>query len=142
MTSETETGKLRYLSAIFAAALLSACAGPGTAPSAEERVAERAMERWRLMIAEDFAAAYEYLSPAQRTVATAMDYQRRFLVTNVRWTDAQLLDVECEAEACAARIRLDITVIKPLPQVPSFDNSQTISEQWISAEGEWWYVPD
>lgn len=140
MVVERKSITLRWMAALCPVVLLGACTTLQP-PSPEERVAQRAQERWDHLIAGEFDAAYGYLSPAQRTTGSLEAYRRHLMLSRVEWKEASVLDVECGAEACTARIQLDMVVVQPLPRVPAFDASQTIDEQWVLVESEWWHVP-
>jgi hypothetical protein len=123
------------------ALLVAACAGTGGGPSDEQRVGKRAQERWDLVLAGDLAAAYGFLSPAQRSATSSLDYQRSVLQSRIRWKEARLDSAECGLETCEVRVSLDMTIVSPVPGVTAYDIEQIVTEQWVKAENEWWFVP-
>jgi len=115
---------------------LGACAS--LQPKAPEvEVAERAQQRWDALIKKDFAKAYTYTQPAFRAVVKPEIYPSRF--TNAaEWKDVQVHQVNCEAERCTVRIRLNSKILLPayrrLPDVVSY-----FDENWVRENGQWWY---
>lgn len=129
---------------LLAASMALVAGGCATAPggmSPEEQVRIRAQERWDLLLAGRLEAAYGYLSPAQRSATSLLDYQRQMLASKVHWRSAQAEGTECSEEACTARVEVGIRVMAAVPGVPAYNLRQTVEEQWIRAENQWWFVP-
>jgi hypothetical protein len=122
--------------------LIMALAACATSGKQESLIGDRAQARWDLLLAEDYAGAYRYLSPAYRSSVSSTQYQRRLLLRQVRWTDARYIDSDCLENSCKVRISLDYSLRKALPGVPRYDGTQEVDEQWVKSEGEWWYVPE
>lgn len=122
------------------AVLLSACAGMGKPP--EEAVQDRARERLDLILADDFAGAYEYLSPGYRSGVTSANYQRKMLSRRAQWTDARIGKTECSEDACKLRISIDYTIYGVLPGMDRFDSKAAAIEDWIKVDGKWYFVPN
>jgi len=104
--------------------------------SAEAEVAQRAMERWNLMIEGRIESAYAYLSPAYRAAHSLANYSRS--IKGGIWRAADVAEVSCEAQRCEVKVILDLIVDasgRPVP-VP-------VEEVWIRTQqdGDWWYVP-
>ena len=129
--------RLLVLSAILA--LFTACAT--TAPTSET-VGERAAARWQALLSEDFASAYEYLSPGYRSSVSIAQYQRTLLLTKVRWTGAKYIESDCEETICNVKISMEFTIYGAVPGVKSFDSRQTIEESWVLINGNWYHVPN
>ena len=124
---------------LIVALLLSACAGMGKPP--EDVVKERAQERWDLLLAEDFAAAYEYLTPGYRSGVSLNQYQRKLLTQAVQWTDAKAGKSTCLEESCNVRISISYAVYGAVPGVSRFDSKGTTEENWIRIKGRWYFLP-
>ena len=63
----TEIGGLRYLAVVVLAVVSAACATLSPTSPTEEKVkvvTERAEARWKAVIAKDYDAAYQFMSPA------------------------------------------------------------------------------
>ena len=130
---------------VLAALVLAGCAAtgePASGPADIIPVDIRAEERWDRIVEGDFAAAYEYLSPGYRSSVSAVNYQRRMLLSRVTWQDAEVIGTECENEICKVRISLDYLLVKPVPGVDRLPRTQDIEEDWILVDGEWFHVPE
>ncbi len=124
---------------VLAAGLLAGCAATGKPP--EEAVLERAQERLDLVLAEDYAAAYDFLSPGYRSSVTLAAYQRDMALRRVRWTDARAVGSECSEDVCKVRISMDFLVIGALPGVARYETKGSGEENWIRTDGQWYYLP-
>lgn len=133
---------LGAVSTLLAVAVVTGCATVAPMVSPEEQVTKRAQARWDFLLAGKLEAAYEYLSPAQRSAMSLMDYQRQVLSSKVRWRTATAESAECLQQVCTASIKLGIQVMAAVPGVPSYQIDQTIREKWIQADNQWWYVPE
>ena len=128
-----------FISVLFCGVLLlSACASP---ERTERTVEKRATARWNAVLSEDFAGAYEYLSPGFRSSVSAAQYQRSILLNRVRWTGARYNRSECTETTCKVTISLDYALYGGLPGVESFEGTQTIYESWVRVNGKWYFVP-
>lgn len=131
---------LAMVLAVFGA---SGCATGGAAPQSDVVPVEvRAMERWDLLVQGDFAGAYAYLSPGYRSSVTSVAYQRRMLLSRISWREAEIVGSECAQETCKVRILLDYLLVRPVPGVDRLPREREIEEDWILADGAWFYVPD
>jgi len=130
----------RLALALAGAALLSACAGLGKAP--EDIVRERAQERMDLLLAEDYAAAYDYLSPGYRSGVSETAYQRRMFQRRAQWTAATVGKSECSEDVCKVRISIDYTVYGVVPGMDRFDSTTAAVENWVEVDGTWYHVPE
>ena len=130
---------------VLAALALAGCAAtgePAPQPADVVPVDVRAGERWERLVEGDFAAAYEYLSPGYRSSVSSVNYQRRMLLSRVTWQDAEVIDTECQEEACKVRISLDYLLVKPVPGVDRLPRTREVEEDWILVDGEWFHVPE
>ncbi len=118
---------------------LAGCAGMG--PTPENQVLERAQERLDLFLAEDYAAAYDYLSPGYRSSVSSADYQRQQLMRRVRWTAARANESNCEEDSCKVRISLEYEVFGAVPGVTRFPSRGDATENWVRSDGQWYFVP-
>lgn len=128
------------LCSLAVAVLTAGCAG--MAPKTpEEAVEERARERMQYVLAEDYAAAYEYLSPGYRSGVSLNDYQRRMLGRRFQWNDAVVGKSECSEDSCKVRISIDYTIYGVLPGKDRFDSKAASVENWLRVDGTWYFVP-
>lgn len=118
---------------------LAACATVSQPPEAV--VTERAQERLDALIAQDYAAAYEYLSPGYRSGVSLNDYTRRMLSRRMQWTNATVGESDCSEDACKLRISIDYEIFGAVPGVSRFKSKAAASEDWVRLDGTWYLVP-
>lgn len=122
--------------AIAAAVALVACATPG-GNTAEEAVMQRANARWKLLVARDFAAAYDYNTATFKSLVTLDTFKSR-TGASVLWLDAEAVGVKCpdaeKPEKCTARIRIDF---KPTLRSSGDKFSTYVDETWLLEAGQW-----
>lgn len=122
------------LFAVAAAFALAACATPG-GNSPEEAVKERANARWKLLVARDFAAAYDYNTATFKSLVS-LDIFKSRTGGAVVWLGAEAVSVQCpEAQKCTARIRIDF---KPPLRGGGDKLSTYFDETWLKEAGQWW----
>jgi len=114
----------------------NASAGSQVVPTDQEVVAQRALERWNLMIEGRIESAYDYLSPGYRAAHSLASYSRS--IRGGIWKAADIHEIACSTQRCEVKVILDLVVDasgRPVP-VP-------VDEIWIQTEpgGDWWYVP-
>jgi hypothetical protein len=130
---------LRTALPVFAAALLTACAATQTSP--EEAVEARAADRLATVLAEDYAADYEFLSPGYRSGVTLAQHQRNMALRKVRWLDATVAGSECSGDVCKVRISIEYEVYGAVPGMSRFKSLGAATEDWIYTDGDWYLVP-
>lgn len=140
--------KPRFALAALAALALAACqAGGGARSVAAGRHAPpevRAIERWKLLIAGDTAAAYEYLSPGVRSTKPQNVYAAEMSARPIRWESVELHEQEpvCETEdACIVKVLVTYSMDVPLPNVGRVMSPSVQEEKWIALDGVWYHVP-
>ena len=132
-------------SAFFALILLvmAACSAPRELSELEESVLiQRVSERWRCLERNDYACAYEYLSPAYRKVFTPQMYRNRYFVG----LDRVLTGVKVVAydrDAAVASVRVGV-MSRPLKNTSSASRAVAVTpanltEAWLWNGGKWWY---
>ena len=123
--------------------LLAACAGRAVKPeTAEEQVRTRAQERWALMIARDFDAAYAFLTPGTRLLHTQQDFNEKYRNTRVDWKSAEVKEVLCEAaDRCTLKVEVAFALIGGMRGVPNVNGDQIINEVWLLEDGSWYHLP-
>ncbi len=122
---------------------LSACAsGPRWTDAQQAALEERARQRWATLEARDFAATWEFNSPAYRAVFPRELYVQRFSYA-VEWelTEIEVLNYDRHAAVASVVARV---MSKPTKQTSSASvaigaTASIISERWIYADGEWWF---
>ena len=124
---------LRRTAALAAAALLAGCAAfqPATP---EEAVSARADQRWKALMAADWAKAHTFLTPAFRATMPVERYRERF-VGVPRWTNVTVRSAKCESEKCTVVVRIEA-------QYGGRSGMRTLStempETWLREDGQWY----
>ena len=110
--------------------------------SPESKIEDRVTARWNALLSDDLAGAYEYLSPGYRSSVSSTQYQRAVLLQRVRWTNAEYRSSQCDETVCNVNVLVGFTIYGALPGVKSFSNASNVSESWVLADGQWYFVPD
>ena len=135
------------LAASVLALLLAACQAAGGTKTASDRRAPpevRALERWKLLIAGDTAAAYEYLSPGVRSTKPQDVYASEMGARPIKWETVELHEKKpvCETEdACIVKVLVTYSMDVPLPNVGRVTSPSVQEEKWIALDGVWYHVP-
>ena len=114
------------------AVVVAGCATANLGRSDKEVVAERAQQRWDQLVKGDFAAAYRFISPAGREIATPESYaaglKRGF------WTSAKVGVVECPtADACEVDVAIEY-------RHWGVKMTSPVREKWVRQRSDWWFV--
>ena len=134
---------LRRLLVVCIAVWLSGCAtAPPLTEAQKATLLERAQARWEHLVERDWTSAYDYTSPAYRSVITRSMYERKFSYM-VEW---QLTSVELlhyDARAAVASVAVGV-MSRPVKQTSAASVAigavpTRFVEQWILVDGEWWY---
>ena len=130
---------IKWLAVACGVLIMSACA---TVVSPEIKIEDRVNARWKALLSDDLAGAYEFLSPGFRSGVTSVQYQRSLLLKKVRWTSADYLSSECGEDTCNVKVSLGYKLYGAVPGVKSFAGKQSVEESWVKADGQWYYVPE
>ena len=113
-------------------AVLGGCATVSGGKSGKDVVAEKAQQRWDLLVKNDFAGAYRYISPAGRQLVTEQAYAGGF--RRNFWTGAQVKDVQCpNEEACEVEVTVEY-------RHQGLGMKSPVREKWIREKSDWWFV--
>ena len=141
-TRMNQSMNIRSLCCIIGmAALLAACSDPEPPREPAEIVAERAQARWDALVERDYRTAWQYFSPAYRETLEDFDYATEMARRPVRWTSAEVHNVECDPERsrCVVQTRLEYSIPGMLPGVGSMQTRSGAEEIWLQIGEEWWY---
>lgn len=119
------------------ALLLIGCATAQPDPSTlspEQRVTERANQRWQSVLAGDVEKAYSFVVPAYREIVDLQRYKANFGSAANR-VGAQVVSASCEPEVCEVVVRVDF--VPPLRPKTEVVNTH-LNERWVLVDGEWW----
>jgi hypothetical protein len=124
-------------------ALVVACAAPQQlTEERESALLARAESRWRALEARDFGSAYDFLSPAYRSVFSRKMYTSKFSYM-VEWelTSVELLNYDADAAVASVAVRVMSRSVKQTSAASEAIGAvpTRIVEQWILSDGEWWY---
>ncbi len=140
--------EMRHLAVAVLAVMTAACATLGPDSPTEEKVkvvTVRATARWNAIIGKDFAAAYEYMSPATRATVTAAGFKT--VASRIAYREAKVTGATCEGTTC--RVKLMLTYDAPTPMPTPLQGKNTImmrgihtplEENWVLDQGQLWYV--
>lgn len=106
--------------------------------SPEQRVADRAAQRWQALIDKDLNRAYEFFSPAYRQAVSVERYKGSF-GGSVIWQDAEVKTVKCGENVCDVTMMI---VYKYNVRAASFESNKILEEKWILSDGAWWYFQE
>ena len=100
--------------------------------SDQEIVAEKAQKRWNLLVAGDFNAAYEMISPAGRSAVTQGGYSNS--LKRDFWKGARVDGVKCASpELCEVRLEIEYEYMGRRMKTP-------YEEKWIKQDSAWWFL--
>lgn len=124
--------------------ILAACSAPRELNDSEKNVLiQRVTERWRCLERNDYACAYEYLSPAYRDVFSYEMYRNRyFSALERRLTGVKV--VAYDSGAAVASVRVGV-MSRPLKSTSSASRAigitpTNLTEAWLWGNGKWWYA--
>ena len=101
------------------------------ADTATRLVTERAQQRWNALLKQDMQIAYQFISPAGRSLMSLENYRPR--VNAGFWRGAKVKEASCAAETCEVTVMVDI-----FAEGVKFTNP--VKETWILDAGKWWFV--
>lgn len=126
--------RLGLVATLAAAAGCSSLGGGAQLP--QDAVRERAQAWLDAVMAEKFAAAWEYTSPNYRQFSSAEDYVS-VVQGSARWTSATVDSVTCTEDVCDVGIMVEYKIAKLNVQ-----NRRSLPYKWVLIDKEWWlYVP-
>ena len=105
----------------------------------EERVGQRAVERWQALMAGDFKKAYSYLGPGYRSATPYAVYEARLNSGMVKWGKAGLKSVKCEPELCT--VGMEVEYHPTAKGFEAYQLQKIMVEKWVKGNGQWWHIP-
>jgi hypothetical protein len=131
------------LAAIVIMCLLMACSPPAELTEEQRSALEQRVEqRWRALVARDFASAWEYTTPAYRGIFPKQLYVRKFsYATEWELTGLEVVNYDGAAAVASVVVRV---MSKPTKQTSSASiaigaRPRSLRERWILEDGEWWF---
>ena len=124
--------------------ILAACSAPRELGDSEKSVLiQRVTERWQCLEQNDYACAYDFLSPAYRDVFSYEMYRNRYFSSlERRLTGVKV--VAYDSGAAVASVRVGV-MSRPLKSTSSASRAigitpSTQTEAWLWGNGTWWYA--
>lgn len=106
----------------------------------QEALKKRVAARWEALIRRDFAAAYEFNSPAYRKAFSLNDFKMKFGDGKVAWKRVDVVAAELKGDDTATvDIKIHITYANPHSQKP-VDMATSYQESWVYTDDQWWYL--
>jgi hypothetical protein len=103
-------------------------------------VEKRVAAKWDALIRRDFAAAYEFTSPAYRKASSLDAFKHNFGSGKVVWRRVEVVSVKFEGDN-AATVGIKIHILYYGPQsLQPVDMATHDQESWVYENGQWWYV--
>ena len=105
-----------------------------------EQVAPRATARWEQVLAQEYAAAYDYFSRGTRAILPLEIFIQRSRGGVARYQEAELVEQQCEKQLCRLKFDLKYVYIGPTQRLQGLEMNTTFTETWRYEGGEWWLV--
>jgi len=122
-----------FVSGVAASLVLAGCAAFQPSPEQQRQaVKERVEARWDSVLKRDWAAAYEFLTPATRAGLDLQAYSRRG--NPLIYRAAVVRSVEC-ASSDVCRVTLDVTYATRRGLVTT-----PLAESWVRVGWRWFFV--
>jgi hypothetical protein len=101
---------------------------------------QRAETRWNTLVKGDLEAAYEFLSPAQRSVVSLQQYKRS-IGGAVQWRVAKVDDIRYDLPTVAAvSVAVTYRFVPPGSGGKEVESVRQMQEKWLYKDGVWWYT--
>ena len=101
---------------------------------------QRAETRWNALIKGEYELAYEYLTPAQRSVVSLQQYKRT-TGGAVQWRVAQVDDIRYDSPTVAAvSVAVTYRFAAPGSGGKEIESVRQMQEKWLYKDGGWWYT--
>jgi hypothetical protein len=123
--------------------VLAACSAPSELKeSRKDELIQRVTERWRCLERNDYACAYEYLSPEYRAVFSYEMYRNRYFSNLERvLTGVKVVAYDRDAAVASVRVGVMSSSLKSTPSAlrASMVTPATLDEAWLWEGSAWWY---
>ena len=110
--------------------------------SGEQLVMQRAEDRWQSLIDWDIDKAYGYLSPGTRQRMPLPVYAKTKAIAPMQYTGAVVKNTQCEKEVCTLKVEIRYLYQGSVRAAQGQEMSSLVTEKWIMADDNWFYVPD
>ncbi len=97
---------------------------------------------WLLaMIESDWEATYEFTSPGYKSGVRLLDHMLKMAARRVSWVGGEILSSECDDSVCKVNMRIVYKVFSPMRGLREFESFETVTNNWVKADNQWWLVP-
>lgn len=110
--------------------------------STEELLAQRSQDRWQALIGWDMEKAYAYLSPGTRQALSLPVYMKKQATSPVQMKDAVVKSTQCEESVCTLKLELSYIYQGSVRAMQGQEMTSPVTEKWVMADDNWFYVPD
>jgi hypothetical protein len=110
--------------------------------SNEQLSTRRAEDRWQALIAWDIEKAYGYLSPGTRQTLPLSAYAKKNARGPAQYKRAVVKSTQCENQVCTLKLELHYIYLGSVAALQGQEMTSKITEKWIVADNNWFYVPD
>jgi hypothetical protein len=110
----------------------------GWTEEVQRQLAQRAQARWEAISAGDYEKAYEFETPAYRSVFSIQQYRGRF-GNAVVWKSARVLATQYD-ESHMASVSVAVEYEALVSLAGSMRNVRVMAEKWLYSDGAWWYI--
>jgi hypothetical protein len=124
---------LRIAAALPVPFIAVACVSLAGKP-AEEVVLQRAQARWDALVENDWAAAYQFMTPGYRAVVPQRRYGNQFRGPVV-WESAKAKSATCAEARCTVVIQVNFRAMVP-PHANQVSTTH-FEETWVFEDGQW-----
>ncbi len=125
---------------LFAAALAGCVTTAAASKTPEQQVADRALDYWRAVIANDYKATYALMTPGYRVRYT---YEKHILRSQpiATFLTAEVKSVACPAEEnCEARVAVTFTNLQGVRMPAGTVDDTVFTDNWVQIDSHWWRV--
>jgi hypothetical protein len=144
------TNSGRYAAVVLLAVLSAACATLTPDSPNDEKVKvvmQRAEARWKAIIGKDFAAAYEYMSPATRATVTPAGFKT--VASRIDYQGIKVTGATCDGGTCRVKLILTYNAGAAYSSAVATKGNESavikgintpLEENWVIDKGQIWYV--
>jgi hypothetical protein len=107
----------------------------------EAQLRTRVLARWEALIKGDFGAAYQFETPAYRTVYTPNQFRVQFS-NQTRWIMANIKDIRYD-DSSVARVAVEVLYRYIVPDKNDVaEMNHVLNEIWLRKDDQWWRQRD
>ena len=135
---------MRFVAVAVLGTVVASCATLSPNSPDEEKVkvvTARATARWQAIIGKDFAAAYDFMSPATRATVTPAGFKT--VASRIDYRNAKVTEATCEGGTCRVKLILTYNAglsIRGGQTTPMNGINTPLEENWVIDKGQIWYV--